>query len=293
MESIPQLKLLIKNPILDNWIIIHSSLIQKLLGHELQIPVKISRPFLFSTFVSSLDGKLCYPDHLSGYGITQYNLHASQLEKAADKIYLLSGRAIADAVIIGARSLNIEPLNHPPILDEISIQNERVSNGKSKNPATIIICRDLKQINFNNRLFTDQEMQVFICCFKPKIDQSVIPKNFNLSYLSRLDANKNLKNLLIIDTSLSLMFEKFKHLGFNIIMNESPFFHHELIRAKILDEIWLNYSCSYIGGITTSLGDKQSAFSSLDHPDTQILTLHHLGYNFLYSRQQILYNNLN
>jgi hypothetical protein len=96
------------------------------------------------------------------------------------------------------------------------------------------------------------------------------------------------KNLIIVDNWKKLI-SNLKQIGFNIILNESPYFHHELLQLKLLNELWLNYSGSYIGGNLIGLGNSQAPFTSKNHPDCEILTLHSLGYNFIYTRQKILY----
>ncbi len=284
------LNLLIRNTILDNYIPIKDDYITYILGTELRLPeISSNLPFLFSCFALSIDGKLCYPDNQSGFSIINSNHHATIIERKADWWFLMLSRSICDALIVGSTSLNRELKNdYIPIVDIEELIKARKKYKSNTRLWTIVIVRDLSNINFNQRLFNDPEFPVLICYFNSKVTESRL--GYTHHKISQLTSQKQLgiKNLIAIDTDYSSMLKKFKQLGFNIILNESPNLHHIFLEHKLLDEIWLNYSMSYIGGITTSLGDKQKAFSSSNHPDTQILTLHHLGYNFLYSRQKVL-----
>ena len=107
----PNFKLLINNPILEtaNYISIKSEYINQCLSSYLYLPQITSRPFIFSCFALSVDGKLNYPDLKSGFAIAKYNLAATEHERYADWWILQLARSISDAVIIGSNSLNAEP----------------------------------------------------------------------------------------------------------------------------------------------------------------------------------------
>jgi len=294
MENMPPLKLLLKNPELDNYtyIPIKSNFIYQNLGLNLVLPKKLDTPFLFSCFALSIDGKLSYPDAPSGFNIAQANHTAIQNEKTADLFYLMLARTISDAIIIGTNSLREENGTYLPQIIVRDLHQARMDNGKPILPWTIILCRSLDKINFNQQLFKDEQFPLLIGCFEPQDMLQSTPQNYTLTNLSNLSNREQLttKNIVIIDSSFRQLFKTLKQLEFNIILNESPFFHHQFLEHKLLDEIWLNYSCSYIGGDNVaSLGKNQQAFSSITHPDTEILTLHHLDYHFLYSRQKVLY----
>ena len=266
---------------------IENSYLSDSLGHPLSLPVVAELPFLFSCFALSLDGKLCYPDNRSGFSIAKSNHQATSSEQEADWWFLMLARSISDALIIGSNSLNLE---HGSYLPDINIPE--LSAIRDARPLwTIVICRNPAKLDFKQKLFSDSNYPVIICCFDDVGADR--PSGFNYYNLNDLNTKQQLgiKNIIKVDGDLKNLFLKLKQIGFNIILNESPFFHHALLEYKLLHEFWLNYSCSYIGGEITSLGNKQQSFSSISHPDTEILTLHHIDYHFLYSRQKILYSN--
>ena len=286
-------KLLLKNPIVDSYtyLPLQSQSIVDHIGMEVKLPNKMELPFLFSCFALSIDGKLCYPDKPSGFNIASSNHHASIAEKKADLWSLMLARSISDALIIGSNSLSMEHGEYTPEISIAKLNKARQDKKLPKHVWTIVMAHSLDNLDFKQVLFSNSDFPVMVCCYNGT-PSSKIPDSYSLYKLSELKSREQLqqKNIVIIDTDYLMMYKTFKQLGFNVILNESPYTHHRLLEQQLLDEVWLNYSASYIGGSITSLGDKQSSFNSKAHPDTEILTLHHIDYHFLYSRQRILYN---
>lgn len=260
------------------------------MNYTFAIPKLDHKPFIFSCYALSVDGKLCYPDIKSGFYIASCNYHALEIEKDADLFILMLARTISDAVIIGTNSLRYESDDFLPDIPDTKLCELRAKYTNFKSPVTFVICRDLNNINFENKLFNNNQHQVVICCADNNANLTKLPNFYKQVDLSNWTSKEDLsnKNLILIDAWDKLIFKLHK-VGFNIILNESPYFHHKLLELKLLDEIWINYSGSYIGGNSNSLGSRQNPFTSENHPDCEILTLHSLGYNFLYTRQKILY----
>lgn len=283
-----KLQLLLENPLLNNYLPCNHVGIDEIFDSKFKIPKATTNPFIFSCFALSIDGKLCYPDKPSGFNVAAMNHNATQDERSADLYCLMLGRSISDAIIIGTNSINLEGSHYTPEISVPELQQFRIYNQKPVHPWTIIICRNLNKIDFSQKLFIDPRFSVMICT--TDINQP-IPHNWTHHKASELNSKEQLtnKNIVEIGNNIEEIVQRLKLLDFKIILNESPYFHHSLLERKLLNEIWLNYSCSYIGGKATSLGDKQTSFTTMNHPDTEILTLHHLDYNFLYSRQRVLY----
>ena len=293
MMHLSKLISLIKNPILQTYTntkYVNTNM-DRYLGNTLKLPYKSDLPFLFSCFALSIDGKLCYPDIQSGFSIANNNMHATIAERKADFEYLMVARSISDAVIVGSNMLNLENGTYIPCITIDELTELRINQKQPPHPWTVVICRNLNNLNLSQQLFTDINFPVIICC-QEEIQKNNISHNYQIHNVSSLKSQNQLsiKNIIQIDTTIQTMYKTFKQLNFNVILNESPFFHHALLQEKLLDEIWLNYSGSYIGGNITTLGNKQDAFTSNNHPDTEILTLHHLDYHFLYSRLKVLYS---
>ena len=76
---------------------------QDVYGGDWQYQVPANRPYVYSNFVQSRDGRISFslPDQSSGAEVSGFNLH--------DKWLMGLLRARADAVIVGDNTLNIEP----------------------------------------------------------------------------------------------------------------------------------------------------------------------------------------
>lgn len=288
---ISHFKLLLHNPILASYNnqLITSKLINQVLGYQFSLPEITKQPFIFGCFALSIDGKLCYMDNPSGFNIASCNKTASELERKADLDYLMLARTISDAVIIGTNSLNLEYGHYTTSITNPILALERVNLNKSSSPLAIIMCRNLDNINFSWRLFSDDEFEVIICCTKANIDLRHLPSNYKQLQLNSFDRQNLTKKNIITGVNLSELLITLKQNDFNIILNESPYIHHLLLENKLLNELWLNYSNVYIGGNATSLGGDLAPFSSINHPETTLLTIHSLGYNFIYTRQVVNY----
>lgn len=295
--------LLLQNPILNTYtqIPIQSELINKLLGLSLkfQFTENSELPFIFSCFALSVDGKVSYPDASSGFNIAKSNKLSLESEKLADHVYLMLARIIADAVIISKRGSLLQTGNYNLDIHYTELKKIRNQSQKADHLWAILPCRNLYEIDFSSTFFTNQDNHILICTWESQLDSFNIPLTFTHYKLSQLSQSVNKLNpinnntcnkfIITIDTNLPDMLKQLHSLGLRIILNESPMFHHVLLEQKLLNEVWLTYSGTYIGGNAPSLGNKYNSFTSMDHPELEILTLHHIDYHFLYSRQKVCY----
>jgi riboflavin biosynthesis pyrimidine reductase len=286
----PKFNLLLTNPILtsDEYYPLDSEYLTNCLGMPLTLPKLQTKPFIISCFALSIDGKLAYPDLANGFAIAQHNSYASQAERYGDWWNLGLGRTLCDAVIIGSNSLIWEnDFTYSATIDNAELIQLRQSLGKPRHLLHIIVTRDPTKLDFNRELVC-QANEIPLLIITPKLPAN-LPPHFSISY----DYNFNLdqsKQIIIVPTlAITQLINRLAELGITSILNESPYFHHELQRHQLLTEAWLNTSGVYIGGQVTSLGQAANAFSANSHPHYEILTTHSLGYNFLYNRYRIIY----
>jgi hypothetical protein len=287
MQPPIKLNLLLQNAKLNNYthIPFKSKFITQIFGEHIRLPENTSSySFIFSCFALSIDGKLCYPDTLSGLDIALSNKLASPMEKYADWLCLLLARTISDAVIFSSNIFKKSSKRKKPSLAVTELQKNQ--NKKSKT-TLLIFCRDLNTIDFTHDMLKDMMQPVVIFYTGGDLPSLHSWSTYKLSEF-KLD-NKQIKYLVYLDMEFSYVFSKLYSFGYKIILNESPYFHHKLLEEELLAEIWLNYSCSYIGGNNSSLGQNQIQFNSQNHPDTEILALYNIDYHFLYSRQLVHY----
>lgn len=279
--------LLLSNPQLktDEYVLINNLYLDNVLGLGFYLHKPINKPFVFSCFATSTDGKLCYPDINSGYAIAKGNSKATEVERYADWWNLSLGRAISDAVITGSNSVIAEHGNYNAELSILELKDLRHQLGKSKHLLHIIISRDSNKIDWSNQLLAkDNDLPCVIFSRN-------IPHNLPSYFIVSDSYQENVIKQVVLSDSMGigkLIGELFEH-GIQTILNESPYYHHHLQELKLLDEAWLNTSGVYIGGNVASLGANNSSFTMSNHPHYTILTLHSLGYNFIYTRYKISY----
>lgn len=302
-------KLIMQNPILNeyNYTPIKSDFIKDLLGIPLVFqPINNNDlPFIFSCFALSIDGKVSYIDNPSGLNIAKLNRLAEPAERLADHAYLMLARTVADAIIISKKGSISKNGNYNLSVGYPELIKIRNQFYKSKLLWAILPCRNLDGIDFKSNFFNDPTNHIIIFTWESQINHYDVPKLFTHYNLSQFPQTVNLapninsnidtectkhnKFIITIDTNFPDMFKKLHNLGLKFILNESPMFHHVLLEHQLLNEIWLAYSGVYIGGNAPSLGNNCHSFTSTNHPEFEILTLHHIDYHFLYSRQKAYY----
>ncbi|RTK98314.1 MAG: hypothetical protein EKK57_11925 [Proteobacteria bacterium] len=278
---------LLFNPLLDSssYYPINNVVINNILDADFRLPQIINKAFIFSCFALSTDGRLCYPDLPSGFAIAKHNWLASDMERYADWWNLSLGRAIADAVIIGSNSLRYENGHYQAYVDISELLDLREQLAKPKQLLHIIVCRDSRQINWQHEaLYQNQSLPIVI--FTQQLP-TTIPDGFVVT--ERYLSCQHRQIIHDADLDIRKLCAELFSAGIKTILNESPYYHHELQHLQLLDEAWLNTSGVQIGGDLASLGRINTPFDSSYHPHLTILTLQHIGYNFLYARYKISY----
>ncbi len=281
--------LLLQNPELkkNNYQLVDYPYLQNNLAYDLYLPNNINKPFILSCFAISIDGKLCYPDIKSGFSIAKENHLATQQERDADWFSLLLTRTISDAVIIGRNSLEQEYYKYTAEINIPELKKLRLELNKADNLLHIIITRDCNLLNFNKELLLqNNNIPVVIFC---KTLPNNPPLNFKIKNLENLNLIDLKQIITTKDFSLPQLIKTLFTLGIKTILNESPYYHHILQELQLLNETWINTSTTYIGGQITSLGMQNKSFTANNHPHYTILSMHNIGYNFIYTRYKVSY----
>lgn len=264
---------------------INEQYLTQTLQHDLALPICNNKPFVFSCFALSVDGRLCYPDLTSGFAIAKFNDKATEMERFADWWILSLGRAISDAVIIGSNSLRHEHGNFAAQLDIPELISLRKKMQKPESLLHIVVVRDAAKIDWlNEAVLNDESIRLLIYCEKLP-DELQAKLTISQSYQPHETKQIIQVANLALDTLLTDLYTK----GIKTVLNESPYYHHQLQELGVLDEAWLNTSAVYIGGNVASLGSNNQSFTAKQHPHYSILTLHSIGYSFLYTRYKINY----
>ena len=81
-----------------------------------------------------------------------------------------------------------------------------------------------------------------------------------------------------------------KKFGIDRLLVETPSYMHYLVSQKMMDELFFNYSCIYVGGQALTIGKFGKEFTSEDHPHTRMLSIHTHSDHFFYFRHKLLYD---
>ncbi len=269
---------------------------------------KFTRPLLVASFVASVDGKINFNDIRNGTLIAKNN-SLDQGGALADFWIMNMLRSVADAVIIGSGTLRDEQNITGHIFDK-DLESARVTMGKNPLPLNIIVSIKGRTIPYDHKIFK-HDIPLMILTSKDGLEyvRYYIEKEYyEISAYGSLEEimadSDNIKTLYennkdkvcIVSTGVgstidNVMFMQIlKIIGVNIASVEASNYTHSLIKDKMLDEIFLNYSGIYVGGNAMSIAQASESFSSVAPPHLSILSLHLHSSYFMYTRQKFIYN---
>lgn len=264
------------------------------------------RPYTFASIVLSSDGKIAFYDDPQGPLISSKNL----LDKnggLADFWVLNVLRSYADAIIIGARTLQAEPTGTSHVFCSEMAEARTKEMGKKTNcPWNCIISFDGKDIPLDHMIFETDEIQVQIGT--SPMGAEYIKENIKKPY--QIFGPYNSVNEVDIEVIKSEMEAKpeevaifatgeneapdsnillfiLRKLGIEKLCIESPSFMWHLIDQEAMDEMFINYSAVYVGGVI-SMGSYKG-FTANKHPHAKILMLGHHDSSFIFTRQKLYY----
>ncbi|MGL5042909.1 MAG: dihydrofolate reductase family protein [Culicoidibacterales bacterium] len=259
-------------------------------------------PITFCSFVTSMDGKIAFADAPEGPLIAQKNL-LDPGGASADFWVLNMLRANCDGIICGAGTIASEPQFTGHIFD-VDLEAARVEQKGNKVPPNIIISLDGTDIPFDHLIFAALEIPLMVatspngCLTVTKqlsrphyiIDATTFDK---ATIMTQIASNKGKTPVIITGkaglTDADVLFKTLKLFGIDKLLVESPTYTHFLIKQGLMDEMFVNYSCIYLGGNALSLGGHDQPFPSDDHPHTELVSVHAHSGHFLYFRHKLIY----
>ncbi len=263
------------------------------------------RIYTIGAFVTSIDGKIAYLDNSFGPMVAKANLH-DKSGAELDFWILNLLRASMDAVFIGAGTMQKEPECYAGIYDKVLL-NERITRNLPSSPWGIVCSLDGTDIPFQHELFNLSPTMINT---SPEAIYT-IAENIGKEYfiigpynsISEIDDEKvigdfqkykDAKIPIILTgqgekTNSVVLFRILKLLGINKALVESPSYCHSLMKEGLLDELFLGYSCVYIGGNAIGLGHGMEPFTSKSHPHSELLSIHSHYPGFLYLRHKLIY----
>lgn len=253
------------------------------------------RPYLYCSLVTSIDGRIAFPDAAEGPFIASRNFLAKE-GSAADWYTLNILRASADAILFGAATLHTEPTGTGHVYDA-SLEASRVSMGKQEIPWNIIPTLDGSDIPFHHVEFTCGSIPVIFYTTPKGVQRCA---HNSLRPVEIIDSLEKCRQPLkpeinyIVVTGDEVMnniegMKMLKALGLQRILVESPSLTHLLLQDALLDEMFLNYSCVYLGGDALTIGKHFQGFDSKHHPHTSLISLYMHSSHYMYLRHKVVY----
>ncbi|MFR5602345.1 MAG: dihydrofolate reductase family protein [Lachnospiraceae bacterium] len=263
------------------------------------------RPYTYTSLVTSIDGRIAFTDAPQGPLIAKLNQYDGE-GAGADWWILNMLRASADGVIIGAGTMNAERDYTVHVFSQ-HLEDAREQAGMSLVPWNIISSLDATDIPFDHILFDMEEIPVMISTSAagvalaqenlkdkmwlvgPVSDKSQVTDEM----IEGMKANRD--KVIVIATgdkapdshvALYIM----KRFGLDKVLVETPSYMHYLVSEKMMDELFFNYSCIYVGGQALTIGKFGREFTSENHPHTRMLSIHTHSDHFFYFRHKLIYD---
>lgn len=254
--------------------------------------------------VMSVDGKIAFEDNEVGPMIAKTN-HLDKDGATADFWVLNLLRANCDGIIIGSGTMIKEPDYSGSAYDPDLLQ-ARIDNGKSVAPWTVIVTTTGKNIPFGNPVFSQEEIPMLVATSEEGIKnlkQEITKEYYELPLVKTEEDKKKIKELIAENegkiavlvtgegknTDAAEMLKVLRAMGMEKVLVESPTYCHHMMREGLLDEIFINTSCIFVGGQATGIGTSSKSFPSTDHPHSEIVTMHMHSPHFIYTRYKMLY----
>jgi riboflavin biosynthesis pyrimidine reductase len=275
---------------------------------DLRFPTsREDRVYTMGCFVTSIDGKLAFPDNPAGPVVAKANsLDAAGAE--ADFWVLNLFRANADIIIGGAGTMWKEPDGTCSIFDR-DLEDARVKAGKPAAPWLVACSLDGTDIRYQDTLFDSQPVMLHtspageipvrehygrpFCIVGPYADAGEAAADSD-AIRRGFEARKDAEAPVILtgegsETDSAALLTILRIMGMERALVESPSYCHVLMQDALLDELTLNYSCLYIGGTAVGLGNGMEPFTSTRHPESELLSIHMHSPSFLYFRHRLRY----
>jgi riboflavin biosynthesis pyrimidine reductase len=297
-----------KNPKLDDYktVGIQSSKVDDVYGTELAFPnIPEDRPYIYGSFVTTVDGKLAYQDFPGAFEVAGRN-HFAGDGSLTDFWWLSVLRSSCDALILGAKSITIEEDYVGYCLDD-DLESARVDSGLAKIPMNIVVSTDAKDIPLDHKLFRSKDVPSLISCAPEGLkvisegmqDYVVLGPYKSIAEIDEQDVIHAMDSLyqktVVILTGegstpdINIFLKVLRISDVKKLLIESPTYSHLLIREEVYDEGFFNMSCVYMGGNAISFGSFDNPFKAVYHPHTEVMSIAMHSPHMFFFRHKFIY----
>lgn len=270
--------------------------LKKVYGEDLMFPrFSDDKPYMYSSLVTSIDGRIAFKDAPEGPFIASKN-YLGKEGSVVDWYTLNVLRASADAIVFGANTLKAEPTATGHIYEE-TLEKSRIDCGMNDVPWNVIPTLDGNDVPFDHIQFTCGEVPIMFYTTKKGLQLCVDNAKREVIIIDDLDKCVGVldkEKVYVIVTGDQAMdnhlgMKILKKLGINKLLVESPTLMHIFIQDQLMDELFLNYSCIYLGGDALTIGSRFESFDSKNHPHTSLVSVYMHSSHYMYLRHKLIY----
>lgn len=270
-------------------------------------PAPRDRPYTFSSIVLSSDGKMAYGDNPSGPLVAKNNF--LDPDGSLGDFWVLNVlRAMADGIIVGARTLLSEPGITCHVYEENLSRQRKEILGKPFQPCGVVVSLDGTDIPFDHYTFHVDPKEKYKMVIATSLDggdyikaHSDLKHRFFGPFHAKEEVDKadfgelyeEFDTVPVILTGegqspdTDILLYALRKWGMKKLCIEAPSYCTHLLHKELLDEYFINYSMVFVGGKTTP--GQGSPFGYMDHPHADLLSLGTHKSNFIFTRQKVRY----
>ena len=266
---------------------------------------KLSRPYFTGSMVLSMDGRMGFEVDPSSRTLARSN-ELDPTEGLADLWMVNVLRTFSDAIILGSSTLHAEPDFTGHVYDP-DLQQYRLGRSDRFKPIpwNIVITRRPEKLPWDHPVLDTPEIPVLMVIPADKTEAISLCAGKHFCYQRvKIEKKSDIMKAMFLNDDLEthlvaalpeknfpdwiLMMELMNRLKIRQVTVESPYYIYELMKNKILDEVFATQTGVYVGG-NVMPGIKQG-FSTATAPLSNLVSIHLTGSNVLMTRQLLHYD---
>ncbi len=294
-----------KNPKLSSFTrrLLDSDKVRTVFGEDLHFADEhTDRPWLFGSFVQSVDGRITFPDDPSGPLVAQKNAYDPS-GGLLDFWILNVLRASCDGTMGSAAGWTLDressdnyddvgaDLEGEGMIFDDDLEQSRIAMGRKSIPDNIITSLDCSEVDFRHPLWNNAADICITLCTSPAgyahFKQNCRGKFYLVTPENAAQRGEGIAVVVTGENTYPNAAETMrmlKQMGYNRILVESPAYTNHLLVNGLLDELFLNTSGVYVGGSGLALGQGGQSATVQNHPHAELLSMHSHSPFFFYYR---------
>ena len=265
------------------------------------------RPYIYSTIALSADGKMAFMDNKVGSFVAGKNF--VDPEGASMDYWVLNLlRAYSDGMLIGANTLKNEPGIVNYVKDETLNAQRHEVLGKKDHPVNIIVSLDGTDVPWDHATFDvdpEDRLKIMIATspdglayIREHTDKKLVclgsfrtRDEVDAADFPALMTDFDVYPILVTGEGSTpdtpLMLYALRKMGLQYLCAESPTYTAVLMKEQCLDEYFITYSMTYVGGTLTPGMIVPQSYA--DHAHASLVSVGMHSSHFLYTRQKLIY----